>query len=61
MFDDDGPLLDEVSRRLTADVLTDAIAIAELPDQIRGYEELKIRRVDEYRDQMRTALATFAR
>ena len=61
MFDDDGPLLDEVYRRLTADVLTDAIAIAELPDQIRGYEELKIRRVDEYRDQMRTALATFAR
>ncbi len=53
--------MNQVYRRLTADRLDDAVAIAELPDQIRGYEDLKLRRVDEYREHMRQKLASFAR
>ena len=34
---------------LTADNLDAAVAVAELPDLVRGYEELKLERVAEFR------------
>jgi indolepyruvate ferredoxin oxidoreductase len=36
-----------------------AVAIASLPDQIRGYEDLKLRRISEYRTQLQTSLQDF--
>ncbi|CAB4871931.1 unannotated protein [freshwater metagenome] len=36
--------------RLTADNLPAAIAIASLPEQVRGYEDVKLRNVEQYRD-----------
>ena len=42
-------MMDSVIRSLTADNLDQAVTIAALPDMIRGYEELKLRRVGEYR------------
>ena len=41
----------QVADRLTADNLDDAVAIAALPDQVRGYEELKLRRATAYRSE----------
>ncbi|MDH3705426.1 MAG: 2-oxoacid ferredoxin oxidoreductase, partial [Acidimicrobiia bacterium] len=51
--------IDVVLARLTADNLDAAVAIAELPDHVRGYEDLKLRRVAEYRTQLAQALASF--
>ena len=51
--------IDELLVRLSADNLDEAIRIAELPDHVRGYEDLKVRRVGEYRDELRRALAEF--
>jgi indolepyruvate ferredoxin oxidoreductase len=48
-----------VSKSLTADSLDAAIEIAALPDGIRGYEDLKVRRIAEYRSKMSAALAAF--
>jgi indolepyruvate ferredoxin oxidoreductase len=45
---------------LDAERLDGAVAIAELPDMIRGYEDLKLRRVDEYRDRVAAALSGYA-
>lgn len=42
---------------LTADNLPAAIAIASLPDQVRGYEEVKLRTVAQYRDAIAQGLA----
>jgi indolepyruvate ferredoxin oxidoreductase len=39
--------------------LAEAIAIAELPDQVRGYEELKLRRAAAYRAELTERLAAF--
>ena len=33
-----------------------AVALAELPDLVRGYEEIKVRRVSDYRQRLREAL-----
>jgi len=41
------------------DQLDAAIAVAGLPDMIRGYEDLKVRRIAEFRTAMSTALAQF--
>jgi len=38
--------------RLEADQMDTAIAIAELPDVVRGYEDLKLRRVAEFRERL---------
>jgi indolepyruvate ferredoxin oxidoreductase len=38
--------------RLAADNLGEAIAVAWLPDQVRGYEELKVRRAKAYRAEL---------
>ncbi len=51
--------LDVVSTSLRPDLIDDAIAIAALPDTIRGYEDLKVRRIAEFRQQMAAALASF--
>ncbi len=40
--------------------LDQAIEIAKLPDLVRGYEELKLRRVAEYRSKLTEALSRFA-
>jgi indolepyruvate ferredoxin oxidoreductase len=48
--------VDELIARLGADTLHDAVAIAELPDQVRGYEDLKLRRIEEYRRQLASRL-----
>jgi indolepyruvate ferredoxin oxidoreductase len=45
---------------LDAEHLDGAVTIAELPDMIRGYEELKLRRVAEYRDRVAVALRGYA-
>jgi indolepyruvate ferredoxin oxidoreductase len=42
-----------------ADTIDDAIAIAGLPDMVRGYEDLKLRRIAEYRRVLADALPAF--
>jgi indolepyruvate ferredoxin oxidoreductase len=51
--------LDTLVDRLTADNLPDAIEIAGLPDQVRGYEDIKLRRAEVYRAELALRLATF--
>ena len=41
--------LDRVLARLDAENWPAALALAELPDQIRGYEDLKLERIARYR------------
>ena len=41
---------------LTADNLSEAVRIAELPDLVRGYEELKLTRIAEYRSQLAASI-----
>ena len=36
-----------------------AVAVAELPDMVRGYEDLKVRRAAEYRTALSAALQAF--
>jgi indolepyruvate ferredoxin oxidoreductase len=45
---------------LRADRLAEAARIAELPDHVRGYEQLKVRRAGEYREMLREQLAHYA-
>ncbi|GMU78097.1 MAG: pyruvate ferredoxin/flavodoxin oxidoreductase [Acidimicrobiia bacterium] len=52
--------LDRVLAALDSDSLTTAIALAETPDLVRGYEDLKLRRVAEFRDRL-AALSTVGR
>jgi indolepyruvate ferredoxin oxidoreductase len=42
---------------LSAENLDRAVALAGLPDRVRGYEELKLRRIGEYRTALAGALA----
>jgi indolepyruvate ferredoxin oxidoreductase len=53
--------LEVVEAALQPALLDDAIAIAALPDLVRGYEALKTRRIAEYRSQIAAALADFGR
>jgi indolepyruvate ferredoxin oxidoreductase len=53
--------LEVVEAALQPALLDEAIAIAALPDLVRGYEALKTRRIAEYRSQMAVALADFVR
>jgi indolepyruvate ferredoxin oxidoreductase len=39
--------------------LDDAVALAELPELVRGYEDIKMRRVSEFRDRLERAVAGF--
>ena len=45
---------------LTAENLDTATAIAALPDMIRGYEEVKLRNVQQYREQLAQLQREFA-
>jgi indolepyruvate ferredoxin oxidoreductase len=49
----------DVASRLTAENLDDAVAIATLPDQVRGYEHLKLTRAARYRTELAARLKTF--
>jgi indolepyruvate ferredoxin oxidoreductase len=52
--------VDRLCRGLRADNLDDATAIASLPDQVRGYEHLKLTRAAAYRSELAVRLAAFA-
>ncbi len=52
--------LRKVLRRLTADNLDAAVAIAALPDMVRGYEDIKLANVERYRTALDDRLGTFA-
>jgi indolepyruvate ferredoxin oxidoreductase len=45
-----------LSRELRADNLAESVEIASLPDQVRGYEDLKLRRAKEYRTELAARL-----
>jgi indolepyruvate ferredoxin oxidoreductase len=45
-------LLDEITDRLTAGNHAVAVDLAGLPDMVRGYDEVKLRNVDLYHEQM---------
>ena len=48
-----------LQRRLRSDNLDDAVEIAWLPDQVRGYEDLKLRRAAAYRAELARRLRTW--
>ena len=48
-----------VAEGLTQDTIADAIRIASLPDMVRGYESLKLRRAAEYRRELTRLLAEY--
>ncbi len=50
-------LVREALDRLTPDTAESVAAIAALPEMVRGYEDIKLGRVAEYRERARTALA----
>jgi indolepyruvate ferredoxin oxidoreductase len=49
--------VERLGRTLTFDRLDDAVEIASLPDQVRGYEDLKLRRAAAYRAELHRRLA----
>ena len=51
--------VDTLVDTLTADRLDAAVAIAELPDQVRGYEHIKLRRAATYRRELAQHLARY--
>ena len=51
--------VDTLLAKIDSTNLDEATAIAGLPDQVRGYEELKMRRAAAYRDELATRLASF--
>jgi len=51
--------VDQMLSRLTHDNLAAAASIAALPDQVRGYEHIKLRRAEMYRSELATRLASF--
>lgn len=51
--------IDTVLGRLTASNIDRAVTLAELPDQVRGYEGIKQRRATAYRAELKAALSTF--
>ena len=51
--------LDALAERLTAANLDEAISIASLPDQVRGYEDVKLPRARVYRAELAERLARF--
>ena len=44
--------IEQLAARLTTENIDEAIAIASLPDQVRGYEDLKVRRAKAYRTEL---------
>ncbi len=51
--------MDVVFERVTPATLEQAVAIARLPDRVRGYEDLKLRRVAEFRAQLESSVEEF--
>jgi indolepyruvate ferredoxin oxidoreductase len=47
--------------RLTAANLDEAVTIASLPDQVRGYEDIKLPRAEAYRKELAARLKSFGR
>ena len=45
---------------LDAEHLDEAVAIASLPDQVRGYEDIKLERAKAYRAELAERLAEYA-
>jgi indolepyruvate ferredoxin oxidoreductase len=45
--------------RLTGENLAAAVAIAELPDMVRGYEQIKLDNVEKYRERLNVMLTEF--
>jgi indolepyruvate ferredoxin oxidoreductase len=52
--------IDRVLAGLTSERLDAAVKLAELPDLVRGYEEIKLARVESYRKRLAGALAALA-
>ena len=52
-------VLDRILARLRSTDLETAVAIAELPSEIRGYEDLKLQRIAQYRNSLAAAEADF--
>jgi indolepyruvate ferredoxin oxidoreductase len=52
-------VLIEIADRVDASTYDAAVAIAGLPDMVRGYEDLKVRRAGEYRSALSPALDAF--
>ena len=50
-----------VYEHLDADNLDEAIAIANLPDMVRGYEHVKLRRVETFRSELAAAVDSYGR
>jgi len=48
-----------LTTKLTADNLADATSIAALPDQVRGYEHIKLGRAERYRVELAERLKSF--
>ncbi len=51
--------VDELLAGLSRAKLAEAVAIAELPDQVRGYEQLKLDRAAKYRSELASRLARY--
>ena len=52
-------VISELCASLTEDNMAIAVRVASLPDLVRGYEGLKVRRIGEYRVELGRALAEF--
>jgi len=48
-----------INRILTSANLTEAASIAALPDQVRGYEDIKLRRAAAYRTELADRVRRF--
>jgi indolepyruvate ferredoxin oxidoreductase len=53
--------VDNLLARLADTDIDELVAIAELPDQVRGYEDLKLRRAEAYRVELQRRLTTLRR
>ena len=51
--------LDTLTKGLRPENLDDAVAIATLPDQVRGYEHIKLERAKKYRTELAESLRSF--
>ena len=51
--------LDTLTERLQPDNLDEAVAIATLPDQVRGYEHIKLDRAKKYRTELAERLKKY--
>ena len=51
--------LDTLTKGLRPENLDDAVAIATLPDQVRGYEHIKLERAKKYRTELAARLRSF--